>query len=197
MKTKEIAKTFHLNQADFESFLLEIGANVKVGFTGMTLEDDVHSVVQKYNEYAERKKAARLEEEKVAAEAEEKKQRALAKMPITSGFGFDGYRIRKYSDFISGDAAVSIDRGTHGFFSSAANVNQNLLASLGQIRAEALTKLKEAAYNLGCNAVVGVDFDYITLEPETASSTGGTTYLPYVFCVTVNGNAVVLEKAEK
>lgn len=58
----------------------------------------------------------------------------------------------------------------------------------------ALAELKEAAYDLGCNAVIGVDFDYITLEPETANSKGGTTYLPYVFCVTANGNAVVIEK---
>ena len=42
--------------------------------------------------------------------------------------------------------------------------------------------------------IIGVDFDYITLEPETANSKGGTTYLPYVFCVTANGNAVVIEK---
>lgn len=47
---------------------------------------------------------------------------------------------------------------------------------------------------MGCNAVIGVDFDFITLEPETASISGRTTYLPYVFCVTANGNAVVIEK---
>ena len=63
-----------------------------------------------------------------------------------------------------------------------------------QIRA--LQELKEAAYDLGCNAVIGVDFDYITMDPETASAGGGTLYLPYVFCVTANGNAVVIEKEE-
>lgn len=55
--------------------------------------------------------------------------------------------------------------------------------------------LKEAAYNLGCNAVIGVDFDYINLEPEmNGSLIDNTTYLPYIFCVTANGNAVVIEK---
>lgn len=54
--------------------------------------------------------------------------------------------------------------------------------------------MKEVAYNLGCNAVIGVDFDYITLEPETANFGGGTAYEPYVICVTANGNAVVIEK---
>ena len=47
------------------------------------------------------------------------------------------------------------------------------------------------------NAVIGVDFDYLTLDPETASNQGGTLYLPYVFGVTANGNAVIIEKNER
>jgi len=70
------------------------------------------------------------------------------------------------------------------------------MESLTQIRRNALRELKEAAYDLGCNAVIGVDFDYITLDPQTANITGGTTYQPYVFCVTANGNAVIIEKIE-
>lgn len=69
-------------------------------------------------------------------------------------------------------------------------------SALVSLRRNALTELKDAAYDLGCNAVIGVDFDYITLDPETANFGGGTTYLPYVFCVTANGNAVVIEKDE-
>jgi uncharacterized protein YbjQ (UPF0145 family) len=48
---------------------------------------------------------------------------------------------------------------------------------------------------LGCNAVIGVDFDYLTLDPETATSGGGTLYLPFLFAVTANGNAVIIEKS--
>ena len=70
------------------------------------------------------------------------------------------------------------------------------MASLVQIRRQALIELKEAAYALGCNAVIGVDFDYITLDPQTATSSGGTLYLPYVFGVTANGNAVIIERKE-
>lgn len=70
------------------------------------------------------------------------------------------------------------------------------MVSLKQMRRQALKELKEAAYDLGCNAIIGVDFDYITLEPETANTSGGTTYLPYVFGVTANGNAVIIEKIE-
>jgi uncharacterized protein YbjQ (UPF0145 family) len=68
------------------------------------------------------------------------------------------------------------------------------MASLVVIRRNALADLKEAAYALGCNAVIGVDFDYLILDPETVSGTGGVLYMPYVFGVTANGNAVIIEK---
>jgi uncharacterized protein YbjQ (UPF0145 family) len=69
-----------------------------------------------------------------------------------------------------------------------------LLSSIAKIRRRALAELKEAAYDLGCNAVIGVDFDYLTMDPETATSGGGTLYLPFLFAVTANGNAVIIEK---
>ncbi len=121
-------------------------------------------------------------------------QEELQNIWITSGFSFDGYTITKYSGYISGDDAISVDRGFDGLFSKGANVGEHLLASLKEIRRNALLELKEAAHALGCNAIIGVDFDYMTLDPQTANSTGGTTYYPYVFCVTANGNAVVIEK---
>ena len=116
----------------------------------------------------------------------------MAEMLISSGFNFEGYRIVKYSGYISGDDAVQIPRS--GVFGG--KNGQNLTDALVKIRIQAIKELKEAAYELGCNAVVGVDFDYITLEPETASLTGGTLYEPYIICVTANGNAVIIEKEE-
>nr|WP_269437411.1 heavy metal-binding domain-containing protein [Arthrobacter sp. zg-Y20] len=83
----------------------------------------------------------------------------------------------------------------HGWFSGVnKSVGADLLAGLSDIRQTALAKLKEEAYALGCNAVIGVDFDYLTMDPETATSSGGTLYLPFLFAVTANGTAVVLEK---
>lgn len=200
MKTKDIAREYGIDQYGFEQYLKDVGAG-KFGFTGVSLEEDIQGHVQRYKdrelakaEAAERQRQAALEEERRRRQAEEDKKRALASMLITSGFNFDGYKIKKYSGYISGDDAISIDRGTSGFFSSATNVGDSLTKSLVKIRRNAIAELKEAAYDLGCNAVIGVDFDYITLEPETANSNGGTTYLPYVFCVTANGNAVIIEK---
>lgn len=129
------------------------------------------------------------------AAQEKNNMQAMASMLITSGFNFDGYTITKYSGYISGDSAISMDRPTQGWLGGVnKEVGEDLLAGLSQIRRKALQELKEAALALGCNAVIGVDFDYLTLDPETATKGGGTLYLPFLFAVTANGNAVVIEK---
>jgi uncharacterized protein YbjQ (UPF0145 family) len=91
----------------------------------------------------------------------------------------------------------SINRGQAGVFGGGVtDVGASLMEAMVVMRRNALAELKEAAYALGCNAVIGVDFDYLTLDPETVSSSGGTLYLPYVFGVTANGNAVVIERKD-
>lgn len=193
MKDKEIATRFRLDVDCFEAFLQKHNFKHRITLSGYAVDDDkVEEYVEKYYQYLEWQK----HEDERRKEAEQKKA-ALANMLITSGFTFDGYRITKYSGYISGDDAVQISRGTSGFFSKATDVGASLMSSLVKIRRNALAELKEAAYDLGCNAVIGVDFDYITLDPETANSSGGTTYLPYVFGVTANGNAVVIDKIDK
>lgn len=115
--------------------------------------------------------------------------KAIADILVSSGFNFDGFKIVKYSGYISGDDTIQIDRDTLCKYDS-----QKICDALVKIRVQALKELKEAAFALGCNAVIGVDFDYMTFEPQTANLGGGTTYYPYVICVTANGNAVVIEK---
>ena len=121
----------------------------------------------------------------------------MAKILITSGFSFDGYRVTKYSGYISGDDAIQVERGTVGFFGGGStDVGASLMASLVTMRRNALAELKEAAYALGCNAVIGVDFDYLTLIPRPQTRAAGVVFLPYVFGVTANGNAVVIERSD-
>lgn len=196
MKVKDIAGLYNLDNYQFEKFLRNqkdpLGY-IQETSTGLSIEDlAVQSFVDSFNSYQAEEEAKRVLREKAEAE----KEMAISRMLISSGFTFEGYRIVKYSGYISGDDAIQVDRGTHGFFSSVTNVGESLMVSLKQMRRQALKELKEAAYDLGCNAIIGVDFDYITLEPETANSSGGTTYLPYVFGVTANGNAVIIEKIE-
>jgi uncharacterized protein YbjQ (UPF0145 family) len=206
MKTKELAKTHGFDGGDFDWWLKQSGHPYKGGMTGLTVEDDqADGLVGAYNQALEQAGQREAQEEDrvrqeqaAAARAAEAKKRALANMLITSGFNFDGYTITKYSGYISGDDAVSMDRPRQGWTGGVnKDVASDLLAGLVHIRRRALAELKEAAYALGCNAVIGVDFDYLTLDPETAGSNGGTLYLPFLFAVTANGNAVVIEQNDR
>lgn len=195
MKEKDIKAKYNIDMFEFESYLKRNNLSYSETFTGYLIIEDglVDSYVKGFMQEQE-DKARKLAEEK-ALEAEEaaRKRKAMAEMLITSGFSFDGYTITKYSGYISGDDAISVDRGM-AIFGSGTNVKDKLMESLVTIRRNALRELKEAAYDLGCNAVIGVDFDYLTLDPQTANLSGGTTYQPYVFGVTANGNAVIIEK---
>ena len=198
MKTKDIAKIHGIALGPFDIWLKNSNYLYEVGFLGGLDLDDSLNIDQVVSEY---KQILRQEEENTRqAQAErdraaQEKQKALANMLITSGFNFDGYTITKYSGYISGDDAVQANRPTQGWLGGmSGNVGEELMAGLVKIRRNALAELKEAAYALGCNAVIGVDFDYLTLDPVTVTPQGGTLYLPFLFAVTANGNAVVIEK---
>lgn len=211
MKSKDIAKQNGLDNLAFDDWLKSSGVRIKSGVLGgidVDESEDLDEIVRNFRKFdGEQRESLRLQQLEDQA-AEQVKQQALSSMLITSGFNFDGYTISRYSGYISGDDAIEIPRGRGGLFSgnvatdrnpkgwggNVTNVADSLMASLVHIRRNALVELKEAAYALGCNAVIGVDFDYLTLDPETMASNGNTLYLPYVFGVTANGNAVVIEK---
>lgn len=196
MKITDIVSRYNVDNIAFAKWLPESGYKFKMGFLGGIDVDDnqnIQEIVDSFTQYIERIGLEKADLER----ANQQKQVAMSSMLITSGFSFDGYTITKYSGYISGDDAVQIDRGTSGVFARPTDVGSSLMTSLSQIRRNALAELKEAAYALGCNAVIGVDFDYLTLDPQTATSSGGTMYLPYVFGVTANGNAVIIEKNDR
>lgn len=194
MKLSEIASKYSIVQYDFEYFLRSNKLEYNEGVFSISVPDSkVDEYVQAFLEDKElRKYAVNGQIEEADREELAKKKLAMSQILISSGFNFEGYTITKYSGYISGDDVTQIPRT--GFFSDNKN-GENLTNALVKIRRRALHELKEAAYNLGCNAVIGVDFDYITLEPQTASF-GNTVYEPYIICVTANGNAVVIEKNE-
>lgn len=196
MKVNDIVKRYSLDPHEFETFVARSSFPHKESLMGaLTIDDsaDVNQLLAAYQQWQAEKQAKRDR----AAQARAEKNAALARMLITSGFNFDGYTITKYSGYISGDDAIQVPRENGILFTSGVNVADALMESLVIIRRNALQELKEAAYALGCNAVIGVDFDYITLDPQRGNITGTATfYEPYVFGVTANGNAVIIEKNE-
>ncbi len=201
MKTKDIAAKYGINREEFDHYLKMCHKTYTDNILYLTVDDaKVPAYVEEFKRLQEKRREHQLEREKEERarqlelqKEEEIKKIAMSQMLISSGFSFDGYKIVKYSGYISGDDATQIPRS--GIFGS--NNGAKLTSALVEIRRQALKELKEAAYDLGCNAVVGVDFDYITLEPETANLSGGTLYEPYIICVTANGNAVVIEKIDE
>ena len=164
MKIKAIAEKHGLPLTDFEKFLIaETDIKVNRGFVDNSIaDDDEKRAVELWHAHdnkVQQIKATRAQAAEKQAEREREreidKSRVLPTMLITSGFSFDGYRIVKYSGYISGDDATQIPRsGVFGGYNG-----QNLTNALVRIRRQAIKELKEAAYDLGCNAVIGVDFD--------------------------------------
>lgn len=208
MKFKDVCTQYGLDMEEFDSFLRTdaakefapylIEGTFSFYFSQIKDDADIEKMVECFKNNKGKRNPEETEEERIMAEkkaaAEKAKRIALSKMLITSGFNFDGYKITKYSGYISGDDAVQIPRT--GWFGSS-KTNTLLTDALVKIRRQAIAELKEAAYDLGCNAVIGVDFDYLTMDPQTAGITGNTVYEPYVICVTANGNAVIIEKEEE
>lgn len=187
MKSNEIASIYEIDKKEFEQFVRDNKLAFSEGFINLIIDDsNVEQYVSSFKEYKEQRRQKLAEEARIRAEEEDRKKKAMAEMLITSGFSFDGYTITKYSGYISGDDAIQINRDELG--------GNSLCNALVQIRRQALYELKEAAYNLGCNAIIGVDFDYMTFDPETIGVGGTHYYCPYLVCVTANGNAAIIEK---
>ncbi len=192
MKTIDIAIEYGIDKDEFENYLRKNGLG-KEGFFSYSLNDDIERHVESFKENIRLKKERAEEELAERKRKEEEKRKALSSMLITSGFSFDGYKVVKYSGYISGDDCKTMKRDN---FWGDNKVEDNLCKTLVEIRRQAIKELKEAAYELGCNAVIGVDFDYMTMDPQHSAALNAsvTVYEPYVICVTANGNAVVIEK---
>ncbi len=209
---EELAKKYYLNYNDFYTFLLTTARYKYQMFTKHAKNNGVadveivrgneEDVISKYiNHLKENGETALLEEieerkrqekeKQLQEEAKRIREKNIERVFVSSACSFDGYRIVKYAGCVFGDEAMQLNRA--GVFS----LNDNTLKiALSMVRDKALKKMKEAAYNLGCNAVTEVDFDYITMAPESVTDGGGTLYQPYLVCATVNGNAVVLEQTQ-
>lgn len=180
--------------------LEKYNVGIKEGFLSNTVEGDKDEIISNIKEVVERERIEKDRERLVqefgsieAAHEHEQEQKEISKVLITSGFSFDGYKIKRYSGYISGDDCVTLPRDT---FWGNNSVDKHLCDALVKIRQQALRELKEAAYALDCNAVIGVDFDYLVMDPQHAAALNAsvTVYEPYVICVTANGNAVFIEK---
>lgn len=141
------------------------------------LEKYINSVLIKVRE-----KITILENQEQFAELQKK---AMGQK-ITSGYSFEGYRIIDYIGIVSGETVI----GTGLFsefaasFSDTFGEESNAFASkMQQVKENALKKLKIQSAYVGGNAVIGVDFDYLTFSNNMIG-------------VSANGTAVIIEKID-
>ena len=196
MKIKDIAAKYKIDSFEFEKFVLDNNLPHTTGMMSISIDDSkVDAYVEKFNSQRSLtpEEIARIEAKKQQIQLQQEREARLSKIRTTSSHSFDGYRITTYSGCISASDVIAVDR----WYKTDESVNLIISASLAQIHRNALQNLKEEAYKRGCNAVIGVDFDHITLDPQTANGTGGTTYQPYIFCATATGTAVTIEMIEK
>lgn len=119
-------------------------------------------------------------------EQEDRFQNNLRMQMTTTGYQFDGYRIKTYLSVISGNVVL----GTGLFSELSASINDLLGTTsttfenkIERAKNIAVEKLKIKSAMLGGNGVIGIDFDFFTLEGN-------------MIAVSANGTSVIVEPME-
>lgn len=103
---------------------------------------------------------------------------------ITSGYNFEGYKITKYINIVSGQTVIGtgliseLKSNISDTFGSESNALSNKIETAKE---SALNKLIIKSLSLGGNAVIGVDFDYVTFQNNMIG-------------VSANGTSVIIEE---
>lgn len=158
------------------------------------LSDEGEEYVKDYIDYFVKNEAIKVENQKEAEiqaqrirEIEEKILELKKNFKLTTGYNFDGYEIAEYLGIYSGEVVL----GT-GFISEFSASLSDIMGSRSNTFAKKMSAAKQGALqNLmknalvaGANALIGIDFDYVTFENN-------------IMGVSANGTAVVIKKEEK
>ncbi|WP_255656486.1 heavy metal-binding domain-containing protein [Noviluteimonas lactosilytica] len=106
---------------------------------------------------------------------------------VTTTHTIEGRRIVAYKGLVGGDAILGANM-FRDFFAGIRDILGGRSGSYEKVlrtaKEEAIEDMIEQARELGCNAVVGVDLDYETIQIQEGGS---------MLMVTASGTAVVLE----
>lgn len=107
--------------------------------------------------------AAKAEVEARAAVEDAALKAAVAAMPVTSGFDFEGARISAYLGFTSAEVVLGMGL-FRGIGSDVADIfgteAQGLGRKLADAKAAAFDRLRRDVLAMGGNAIIGIDLDY-------------------------------------
>lgn len=103
---------------------------------------------------------------------------------VTSGYNFEGYQIKEYMGLISGQVVIGtgVLEEVKAGLSDAFGLESHAFAEkLDKAKDLALRKLITKSLDLDANAIIGIDFDYITFNHNMLG-------------VSANGTSVHIEK---
>ncbi len=177
----EIANPTSLD--DFESGCNEIKSIVSSQFT-----QEGQEYIDKYIKQKRMELLSNPEDEekrkKIELKKYEEKRKRISEHMLTTGFNFEGFKIINYKRVISGETvlgtgfASEFSASFSDFFGNSSDMFSN---KLRQAKEAALEKLILKSVEVGGDAIIGVDFDYITF---TGNLIG----------VVANGTSVLIEK---
>lgn len=133
-------------------------------------------------------------EKKIKEEKDQKEQQERQKIidqlnqtrknfKVTTGYNFEGYKIVEYKKVVSGSVVLGtgflseFNAGVSDFLGAKSN---KFADKIDTAKDAAYDKMVEKAMDADANAIIGIDFDYITFENNMIG-------------VVVNGTAVVIE----
>ena len=102
-------------------------------------------------------------------------------MLVTSENGFEGYKITEYKNVISGEFVFTSELFKNGSAETADVVNAEFSVKMYEAKQKALDNMKKRCAELGCNAIIGIDYNCIMLSSSMVG-------------VSANGTAVKVEK---
>lgn len=140
-----------------------------------------------------------IEDTKIEAErAKQAKAEAISKakaaIMISHSPILEGWKVVEYSEFIMADGTTSLDRDFESI--TVANGGESSMdIGIGLARLKAIDMLRSKAYELHCNAVLGISISYSVVKADTVNAfTGGLILLPYSCIVSITGNAAKIER---
>lgn len=196
MYTNEIAKKFALDEIEFNRFLDNCKLEHEVTMIGNVVVPDelVDSYVALFYDIKAEERRKEKETQDFQNAMNEyyinlrvQEQKAIREMMVTTGYNFEGFRIKKYLNLVHGEVVL----GTGFLTELSVSVNDFLGASSGAAEGK-LSKAKRIVENQlirnavekGANAIIGVDFDVSTLYNN-------------MIVVSGNATAVVIENIEE
>ena len=148
-------------------------SNMKENISDKTILDYVESILKESEDFRNGK--FNLPEKKEKANDE------YASVLVTSENGFEGYKITEYKNVISGEFVFTSELFKNGSAETADVVNAEFSVKMYEAKQKALTNMKKRCSELGCNAIIGIDYNCIMLSSSMVG-------------VSANGTAVKIEK---